>query len=445
MAALWFRCPAAQGYIASSAHKFSTGASAGGGLRCSCGRAFARGDARAFASCWLAHGLERLDKAVVESLPCTSLRGLGGRWLEQGESCPVCRSSEPGWVCGGGDVHSSCCEQAWLHENLWQKLSCGPGGQLSMDRSRHCVHVPAPAAVSHMDAGLRAIRRHLRAHACADKKYLQSTSDQVRRLRKRVQCPALPTFMRANLDDVPTDVAPRVRAFDRIAAKVSPGLLLQQVTADSADFRQRLPELQPQDLCLRRGSVIADSLSSDARCVLKVDVANRQVYLGYVQQVTDCSRHPRCGSCYHFYPNQAEWMPMDKVTGKVFILSPRFGWTHDLKLPLHKVCWRRAEVLGSTEDYWTHQRRQLGSHEPRRPCRRHRFTVWENTPIAALGHCPLALRDAYRAQALSFEAGLVHRLCRSLLVGTEPLLQRLRDSLATAQAPVHEEYGPGRN
>ena len=50
-----------------------------------------------------------------------------------------------------------------------------------------------------------------------------------------------------------------------------------------------------------------------------------------------------------------EWRSMEDTCSEVVILTPRFGWKHNFSLPLHKVCWRKADHLGNTDDYWTHE------------------------------------------------------------------------------------------
>ncbi len=42
---------------------------------------------------------------------------------------------------------------------------------------------------------------------------------------------------------------------------------------------------------------------------------------------------------------------MQDIKGFVICVTPRFGWKHDFTLPLSKVCWRRAELLGNLEDF----------------------------------------------------------------------------------------------
>ena len=37
--------------------------------------------------------------------------------------------------------------------------------------------------------------------------------------------------------------------------------------------------------------------------------------------------------------------------GCAVLTDPRFGWKHDFFLPLHEVCWRKADHLGNTDVY----------------------------------------------------------------------------------------------
>ena len=41
--------------------------------------------------------------------------------------------------------------------------------------------------------------------------------------------------------------------------------------------------------------------------------------------------------------------------GCAVLTDPRFGWKHDFFLPLHEVCWRKADHLGNTDVYWAHK------------------------------------------------------------------------------------------
>ena len=54
---------------------------------------------------------------------------------------------------------------------------------------------------------------------------------------------------------------------------------------------------------------------------------------------------------------------MTDIQGEVVTLTRRFGWKHDWSLPLSKIRWRKADVVGVTEDFRAHRmQRQAETH-----------------------------------------------------------------------------------
>eukprot|EP00439_Symbiodinium_sp_Y106_P063867 s1702_g9.t4 len=359
-AALWFRREAAHRIVLKNSRLLAKQSDAGAPLTCACSRQFQAFRKSSWAWCWLGHARQHLDITIQEALPPSSIPGLGGRWLEDGNACPSCGSTLAGWVCGGGDDHLTSCEEALVFQGRWHGLLLDGEGRLQVDAQRCCFHIAGDFKPSHMqsatDAGVRQIRQHLLAHDKAVSSLLRRVQTFQGRLRKHRQMPLLGNSLQCTTDDLPPDFASRVKAFQRVAGRVTPGQLIQQLCAGSTDFEQRLPAIDASDLLLRPGSVVLPAAGAgDGWCVLRLDARRSRVQMARVQRTEDCARHVHA-VCFQIIYNDLQWKRLDDVHGHVITMVPRFGWRHDFSLPLEKVCWRRADFLGATEDWWANKR-----------------------------------------------------------------------------------------
>ena len=120
-AALWFRREAAHRIVLNNSRLLAKQSDAGALLTCACSRQFQAFRKSSWAACWLGHARQHLDNTLQEAMPPSSVPGLGGRWLEDGNVCPSCGSTLAGWVCGGGDDHLTSCEEALVFQGRWHE------------------------------------------------------------------------------------------------------------------------------------------------------------------------------------------------------------------------------------------------------------------------------------------------------------------------------------
>ena len=252
------------------------------------------------------------------------------------------------------------CEEALVFQGRWHELLLDGEGRLQVDAQRCCFHVAGDFKPSHMesatDAGVRQIRQHLLAHDKAVSSLLRRVQTFQDRLRKHRQMPLLGNSLQCTTDDLPPDFASRTQAFQSVAARVTPGQLIQQLCAGSTDFEQRLPAIDATDLLLRPGSAALPAPGAgDGWCVLQLDTRRSRVHMAPVQRTEDCARHVHA-VCFQIIYNDLQWKRLDDAHGHVITMFPRFGWRHDFSLPLERVRWRRADFLGATQDWWANKR-----------------------------------------------------------------------------------------
>lgn len=319
----------------------------GGGFRCLCGATFSRNQLDDCIDCWLQHGCVALQAKLREAVPTSSQPGQCGLWLREGEICPACGSREGGWVCGGSSEHVASCEEAAVVSGNWTGLVVDRSGALMTDVRRCCVHFDG--IFRRRDPGIKAVQEHLVAHGKAARHYLA----RIATWEKSVRVERMPTFeegMKARAGPALPNFSSRIRAFTRVGAALPPATLLQQLACNSSSTMRALPSGEKDHMRLRRGSVVVETLSGDGQVIMAIDRTTKKVQVAHVEHCAGCPRHPRC-VCYHVHQYQVQWKDMQDIKGFVICLTPRFGWKHDFTLPLSKVCWRRAELLGNLEDF----------------------------------------------------------------------------------------------
>ena len=140
--ALWMRSePGAVQAVCRNLHAFGLRKTLAGSYSCLCEQEFVGVNAmKTAAGCSVQHAKLALTARVKAFVPTTSVPGLGGRWLEEGEECGGCGSLAGGWLCAGHESHMASCEEAKLFEGQWSALSVGSDGSLAVDKTFHCVH-----------------------------------------------------------------------------------------------------------------------------------------------------------------------------------------------------------------------------------------------------------------------------------------------------------------
>lgn len=154
--------------------------------------------------------------------------------------------------------------------------------------------------------------------------------------------------MKAKPGPRPAPFQGRLRAFHRTEQRMPTGDLLQHMLRTG---NERLPVAASEDKSLRPGSVLLRSLQQgDGKVILRINKAAKKFLAATVQRNTSCLRHPLC-TCFTICEFDQEWMPLTAATDFLVVcLMPRFGWRHDFTVPLSKVCWRLADVLGHVND-----------------------------------------------------------------------------------------------
>lgn len=353
--ALWLLSTRAPDVIAQRLQDCGVTQTQSGGYRCICGTVFGKQDRDSCVQCWLQHGRATLAATVEEHLPASSEAGVGGEWLAEGQPCPSCGSTAGGWLCAGPDGHIASCEEADVFDGCWHMSCTAATGFLIVDRRRHCVHPDHHFHVVRGDAGLCNIRRHLNAHKAAAEHYMCRMRNFQRRLRREKQ-PVLQHAMVAKPGPRQREFQSRLRAFQRIQEMLPAGDLLQHMVQSS---NERLSVAVEHEKCLRHGSVLLPPSKADGKVILKINTREKRVLTAKVEHNDQCSRHPKC-LCYRICEHEQQWISMQEAKGcTVVCLTPRFGWRYDFTLPLSKVCWRLADVVGKVDEKIAALRAQL--------------------------------------------------------------------------------------